>query len=60
VSPVPSPLRLTTGVIFVAGIGCGFVFGDHIKLVDGQIAIVVAFFRHQHLVRDELLRAFVD
>jgi hypothetical protein len=47
-------------VIFIAGVGCGFVFGDRIKLVDGQIAIVLAFFRHQHLAGDELLRAFVD
>jgi hypothetical protein len=60
VSPVPSPPRLTTGVIFVASVGCGFIFRDHIKLIDGQIAIVVAFFRHQHLVGDELLGAFVD
>jgi hypothetical protein len=59
-SPVPSPPRLTTGVIFVTGVGCGFIFGDRIKLVDGQIAIVVTFFHHQHLAGDELLRAFVD
>jgi hypothetical protein len=59
-SPVSSPLRLTTGVIFVAGVDCGFVFGDRIKLVDGKIAIIVTFFRHQHLAGDELLRAFVD
>jgi hypothetical protein len=59
-SPVPSPPRLTTGIIFVAGIGCGFIFGDRIKLVNGQIAIVVAFFRHQHLALDELLKAFID
>jgi hypothetical protein len=59
-SPVPGPPCLTIGVIFVAGVGCGFVFGDHIKLVDGQITIVLAFFHHQHLAGDELLRAFVD
>jgi hypothetical protein len=59
-SPIPSPPCLTTGVIFVANVGCGFIFGDRIKLVDGQIAIIVAFFHHQHLAGDELLRAFVD
>jgi hypothetical protein len=59
-SLVLSPPCLMTGIIFVAGVGCGFVFGDRIKLVDGQITIVITFFHHQHLVGDGLLRAFVD
>jgi hypothetical protein len=37
------------GVIFVTGIGCGLIFRDRIKFDDGQVAIVLAFFRHQHL-----------
>jgi hypothetical protein len=41
-SPVSGPPCLTIGVIFVAGVGCGFVFGDHIKFDDGQVAIVLA------------------
>jgi hypothetical protein len=45
-SPVPSPSCLTIGIIFVAGVGCGFIFGNHIKFVYGQVAIVLAFFRH--------------
>jgi hypothetical protein len=48
-SPVPGPSCLTIGIIFVAGVGCGFIFGDRIKFVDGQVAIVLAFFSHQHL-----------
>jgi hypothetical protein len=48
-SPVPGPPCLTIGVIFITGVGCGFVFGDRIKFVDGQVAIVLAFFHHQHL-----------
>jgi hypothetical protein len=60
VSPVPSPPCLTTGVIFITGVGCGLIFGDRIELIDGQIAIILAFFRHQHLAGDELLRAFID
>jgi hypothetical protein len=53
-SPVPGPSCLTTGVIFIAGVGCGFVFGNRIKIVDGQVAIVLAFFCHQHVAGDEL------
>jgi hypothetical protein len=37
------------GVIFVAGVGCGLIFGYRIKFDDGQVAIVLAFFCHQHL-----------
>jgi hypothetical protein len=37
------------GIIFVAGVGCGFVLGDRIKFNDGQVTIVLAFFHHQHL-----------
>jgi hypothetical protein len=37
------------GVVFVAGVGCGLIFGYRIKFDDGQVAIVLAFFRHQHL-----------
>jgi hypothetical protein len=48
-SPVPGPPCLTISVIFIAGVSCGFVFGDRIKLVDGQVAIILAFFHHQHL-----------
>jgi hypothetical protein len=59
-SSVPGPSCLTTGVIFVAGIGCGFIFENRIKIVDGHVAIVLAFFCHQHLAGDELLRALVD
>jgi Na+/H+ antiporter NhaC len=43
-SSVPGPPCLTIGVI-----GCGFVLGDRIKFNDGQVTIVLAFFRHQHL-----------
>jgi hypothetical protein len=45
-SPVPGPPFLTTGIIFVAGVSYGLIFGDRIKLVNGQIAIVLVFFRH--------------
>jgi hypothetical protein len=48
-SPVPGSPCLTIGVIFIAGVGCGFIFRDHIKFDDAQVAIVLAFFRHQHL-----------
>jgi hypothetical protein len=43
-------LRLTIGVIFVAGVGCGLIFRYRIKFDDRQVAIIVAFFCHQHLV----------
>jgi hypothetical protein len=48
------------GVVFVAGIGCGLIFRYRIKFDDGQVAIILAFFRHQQLARDELIRARVD
>jgi hypothetical protein len=59
-SSVLGPPCLTIGINFVAGVGCGLIFGDRIKLVDGQIAIILAFFRHQHLAGDEFLRAYID
>jgi hypothetical protein len=34
------------GVVLVAGVGCGLIFGDRIKFDDGKIAIILAFFRH--------------
>jgi hypothetical protein len=49
-SSVPGPPCLTISVVFVTSIGCGFVFGDCIKFDDGKVAIILAFFRHQHLV----------
>jgi hypothetical protein len=48
-SSVPGPLCLTISVIFIAGIGCGLIFGYRIKFNDGQVTIILAFFRHQHL-----------
>jgi hypothetical protein len=48
-SPVPGPSCLTIGVIFIAGVSCGFIFGDRNKFVDGQVTIILAFFHHQHL-----------
>jgi hypothetical protein len=48
-SPVPGPPCLTIGVIFVAGVSCGFILGDRIKFIDGQVAIDLAFFCHQYL-----------
>jgi hypothetical protein len=48
-SPIPGPPCLTIGVIFIIGVGCGFVIGDRIKFIDGQVAIILTFFRHQHL-----------
>jgi hypothetical protein len=48
-SSIPGPPCLVIGVIFVAGVGCGLIFGYRIKFDDGQVAIVLAFFRHQHL-----------
>jgi hypothetical protein len=40
---------LTIGVVFIAGVGCGLIFGYRIEFDDGQVAIILAFFRHQHL-----------
>jgi hypothetical protein len=48
-SPVLGPPCLTIGVIFIAGVSGGFIFGDRIKFVDGQVAIILTFFHHQHL-----------
>jgi hypothetical protein len=44
--PVPGPPCLTIGVVLVASVGCGLIFGDRIKFDDGKIAIVLAFFHH--------------
>jgi hypothetical protein len=48
-SSVPGPPCLTIGVIFIAGVGCGLIFGYTIEFDDGQVAIILAFFLHQHL-----------
>jgi hypothetical protein len=37
------------GVIFITGIGCGLIIRYRTKFDDGQVALIVAFFRHQHL-----------
>jgi hypothetical protein len=37
------------GVVFITGVGCGLIFRYRIKFNDGQVAIILAFFRHQHL-----------
>jgi hypothetical protein len=58
--PVPSPPRLTVGVVLVAGVGRDLIFGDRFKVDDGKIPIVLAFFGHQHLAGGKLMRAFVD
>jgi hypothetical protein len=57
---VPGPPCLTIGVIFIAGVGCDLIFRYNIKFDDGKIAIVLAFFHHQHLARGELIKARVD
>jgi hypothetical protein len=46
---VPGPPCFTIGVIFIAGVGCGLIFRYRIKFDDGQVAIILAFFHHQHL-----------
>jgi hypothetical protein len=43
---VPGPPCLTIGVILGAGVGYDLIFRYIIKFGDGQIAIVLAFFRH--------------
>jgi hypothetical protein len=48
-SSVPGPPCLTVGVVLVAGVGCGLIFGDRIKFDDVQVAIILAFFHHLHL-----------
>jgi hypothetical protein len=49
-SSIPGPPCPTIGVIFVAGVGCGLIFEYRTKFDDGQVTIILAFFRHQHLV----------
>jgi hypothetical protein len=44
--PVPGPPRLTIGIVLVAGVGRDLIFGDHFKVDDRKIPIVLAFFRH--------------
>jgi hypothetical protein len=44
--PVSGPLRLTIGVVLIAGIGRDLMFGDRFKVDDRKIPIVLAFFRH--------------
>jgi hypothetical protein len=56
----PGPPCLTIGVGFVADVGCDLIFRYSIELNDGEITVVLTFFRHQHLARDELIRARVD
>jgi hypothetical protein len=48
-SSVPGPPRLTIGVVFIVDISYGLVFKYHFKFDDGQVTIILAFFRHQHL-----------
>jgi hypothetical protein len=48
-SSVPGPPCLTISVILDAGVGCALIFRYRIKFDDGQVTIVLAFFRHQHL-----------
>jgi hypothetical protein len=57
---VPGPPCLTISVVFIAGIGCDVIFRYNIEFDDGEIAIVLAFFRHQHLARGELIKARID
>jgi hypothetical protein len=57
---VPGPPCLTIGVVFIVGVGCDLIFRYSIEFDDREIAIVLAFFRHQHLARDELIRARVN
>jgi hypothetical protein len=37
-------------VVFITGVGCGLIFGYHLKFVIGCDAIILALLRHQHLV----------
>jgi hypothetical protein len=48
-SSVPGPPCFTIGVVFIAGVGRGLIFRYRIKFDDGQVAIILAFFHHQHL-----------
>jgi hypothetical protein len=56
---ISGPPCLTISIVFVAGVGCDLIFRYNIEFDNGKIAIVLAFFRHQHLARDELIRARV-
>jgi hypothetical protein len=58
--PVPSPLRLTIGVVLITSVGRNLIFGDRFKVVDGKVPTVLAFFGHQHLAGGKVMRAFVD
>jgi hypothetical protein len=49
VSSIPGPPCLTISIIFIAGVGRGLIFKYRIKFDNGQVAIIVALFRHQHL-----------
>jgi hypothetical protein len=48
---VLGPPCLTIGIVFVAGIGCDLIFRHSIEFDDGEITIILAFFRHQYLAR---------
>jgi hypothetical protein len=43
---IPGPPHLMIGVVLVAGIGCDLIFRYSIKFDDGEVAIVLTFFRH--------------
>jgi hypothetical protein len=43
--PISGPPRLTISVVLVAGVGCGLIFRDRIKIDDEKTTIVLAFFR---------------
>jgi hypothetical protein len=45
-SSVLGPPCLTIGVVFIAGVGCALILGYSIEFDDGQVTIVLAFFRH--------------
>jgi hypothetical protein len=57
---IPGPPRLTIGVVLVASVGCDLIFRYSFEFDDGEVAIVLTFFRHQYLARDKLIRACVD
>jgi hypothetical protein len=57
---IPRPPHLTIGVVLVTGVGCDLIFRYSVEFDDGEVAIILAFFRHQYLVRDELIRACVN
>jgi hypothetical protein len=47
-------------VILVTGIGRDLIVGDHVKVIDGEIPTVLAFFGHQHLAGGKFMRTFID